>query len=457
MSDISQRIASLSPEKRALLLQRLQQKTQVTASTNTIAYQPRSTDTFISSFSQARLWFLDRLEPNSSFYNLPYAIRLTGVLHIPALEQSLTEIVRRHEVIRTTFKEVAGEPMQIINPAEPVTLATIDLRQVPPSEREGEALRLATREAQTPFNLTTGPLLRSTLLQLDDIEYIVLFTLHHIVSDGWSTGVIIRELAALYQVFSQGKPSALPELPIQYADFAVWQRGYLQGEVLDAQLSYWKQHLKNAPAALDLPGDRPRVAVQTYQGATESTRLSKSLTEALKALSKAEGVTLFMTLLAGFKTLLYRYSGEENIVVGSPIANRNRAEIEDAIGFFVNSLALHTDLSGNPTVQELLHRVRDVSLGAYSHQDLPFEKLVEELHPERDLSRSPIFQVMFVLQNAPTTTLELPGLTLQSLAIERGTTQFDLSLSLTEYPEGLAASIEYSTDLFERESIVRML
>ncbi|WP_254564926.1 non-ribosomal peptide synthetase [Oscillatoria sp. HE19RPO] len=457
MSDISQRIASLSPEKRALLLQRLQQKNPGTASTNTIACQPRSTDTFISSFSQARLWFLDRLEPNSSFYNLPYAIRLTGVLHIPALEQSLTEIVRRHEVIRTTFKEVAGEPMQIINPAQPVTLATIDLRQVPPSEQEGEALRLATREAQTPFNLTTGPLLRSTLLQLDDTEYIVLFTLHHIVSDGWSTGVIIRELAALYQAFSQGKPSPLPELPIQYADFAVWQRGYLQGEVLDAQLSYWKQHLKNAPAALDLPGDRPRVAVQTYQGATESTRLSKSLTEALKALSKAEGVTLFMTLLAGFKTLLYRYSGQENIVVGSPIANRNRAEIEDAVGFFVNSLALHTDLGGNPTVQELLHRVRDVSLGAYSHQDLPFEKLVEELHPERDLSRSPIFQVMFVLQNAPTTTLELPGLTLQSLAIERGTTQFDLSLSLTEYPEGLAASIEYSTDLFERESIVRML
>ncbi|MCT7997189.1 amino acid adenylation domain-containing protein [Laspinema olomoucense] len=457
MNDISQRIASLSPEKQALLLQRLQQKSQGTASTNAIACQPRSTDTFISSFSQARLWFLDRLEPNSSFYNLPYAIRLTGVLHIPTLEQSLTEIVRRHEVIRTTFKEVAGEPMQMIHPPQPVPLPRIDLRQVPPSERKGEALRLATREAQTPFNLTTGPLLRSTLLQLEDTESIVLFTFHHIVSDGWSTGVIIRELAALYQAFSQGKPSPLPELPIQYADFAVWQRGYLQSEVLDAQLSYWKQHLKNAPTALDLPGDRPRVAVQTYQGATEFTRFSKSLTEALKALSKAEGVTLFMTLLAGFKTLLYRYSGQENIVVGSPIANRNRAEIEDAVGFFVNSLALHTDLSGNPTVQELLHRVRDVSLGAYSHQDLPFEKLVEELHPERDLSRSPIFQVMFVLQNAPTTTLELPGLTLQSLAIERGTTQFDLSLSVAEYPEGLAASIEYSTDLFDRETIVRML
>jgi amino acid adenylation domain-containing protein len=332
----------------------------------------------------------------------------------------------------------------------------VDLRNLPEPEREAEAQQLATEEARRPFDLAQGPLLRAILLRLDKEEHVLLLTMHHIVSDGWSMGILFRELSALYGAFSVGKPSPLPELPIQYADFAVWQRQWLQGEVLEAQLAYWRKQLDGAPSMLELPTDRPRPAVQTSRGARQSLALSRDLTEALKVLSRQEGVTLFMTLLAAFKTLLYRYAGRDDIIVVSPIANRNRVEIEGLIGFFVNTLVLHTDLSGNPSFRELLGRVREVALGAYAHQDLPFEKLVEELQPERDLSHTPLFQVWFVLQNTPRQALKLPGLTVNPLKALTETAKFDLTLSMVDTEQGLIGALGYNTDLFDAATIERM-
>jgi amino acid adenylation domain-containing protein/non-ribosomal peptide synthase protein (TIGR01720 family) len=409
------------------------------------------------SFAQARLWFLEQLEPGSSAYNIPAAVRLTGSLHVAVLEQSLNEIVQRHEVLRTTFATVSGEPTQVIAPVLALTVPRVDLRNLPEAQQEAQVERLATEEAQQPFDLAKGPLLRATLLHLGEAEHVLLLTMHHIVSDGWSMGVLIRELAALYEAFSTGKPSPLPELPIQYADFAHWQRQWLQGEVLAAQLSYWEQQLTGAPALLELPTDRPRPAVQTFRGATQFLALPEPLSQKLKTLSQRSGVTLFMTLLAAFQTLLYRYTGQEDICIGSPIANRNRSETEELIGFFVNTLVLRADMSENPTFQELLGRVREVTLGAYAHQDLPFEQLVEALQPERNLSHQPLFQVMFALQNAPMPALELPNLTLSSLEIESGTAKFDLTLSMEDTEQGLVGSLEYNTDLFHGTTISRML
>ena len=444
MSKTLTRTANLSTEeKRALLAQLLRKK-------------DRESNSFPLSFAQERLWFLDQWESNSPAYNIPAAVRLRGPLNVTALEQSVNDIVRRHEALRTTFAALDGEPVQVIAPAKPLSLVSLDLRALPEDEREAEALRLATEEAQRPFDLAQGPLLRATLLRLGEEEHIALLTMHHIASDGWSMGVLIREVAALYQAFSTGEPSPLPELPIQYADFAVWQRQWLQGEVLEAQLAYWKQQLADIPV-LELPTDRPRPAIQTSRGAHQSLELSQTLTEALKALSRQEGVTLYMTLLAVFKALLHRYTGQDDIVVGSPIANRNRTEIEGLIGFFVNTLVLRTDLSGDPSFRELLGRVREVALGAYAHQDLPFEKLVEELQPERDMSHQPMFQAMFALQNAPMEVLELPHLTLSPLEIESGTAKFDLTLVMVDTEQGLTASLEYNTDLFDATTIARLL
>ena len=411
---------------------------------------------FPVSFAQQRLWFLDQLLPGNSLYNIPAALRLSGVLNVSALSQSLNEIVRRHEALRTTFITENDQPVQAIASALSLTLPLVDLRELAKTEREAQALRLAIGEAQQPFDLTQGPLLRAKVLQLGEQEYVLLFTMHHIISDGWSMGVLIRELAALYEAFTSGKPSPLPELSIQYVDFAIWQQQWLQGEVLEAQLAYWKQQLAGVPAFLALPTDRPRPPAQTLLGATQSFQLPKSLSVALKALSQREGVTLFMTLLAAFKVLLYRYSGQSDILAGSPIANRNRAEIEGLIGFFVNTLVLRTDLSGSPSFQELLTRVRSATLAAYAHQDLPFEKLVEEIQPERDLSYSPLFQVMFILQNAPMPALELLGLSLSPLEFDSATAKFDLTLSIEDTEFGLKGSLEYNTDLFDATTINRM-
>ncbi len=444
MSNSQKDLTILSAEqKRALLAKLLQAKAEKSQS-------------FPLSFAQQRLWFLNQLEPDSSAYNIPTAIRLVGTLNVPALEQTFNEIVRRHEVLRTTFRIEAGQPVQAIASTLTLVLPVVNLQHLPDIEREKEVQRLVNLEAQQSFNLTQAPLLRATLLLLTNIEHVVLFTMHHIVSDDWSIGILIQEVAALYTAFSLGKPTPLAKLSIQYADFAVWQRQFLVGETLNTQLNYWQQIASNLPV-LQLPTDRPRSPVQTFQGATKSFSLDSDLTEALNALSYQEGVTLFMTLLAAFKLLLHRYTNQDDIVVGSPIANRNRAEIEGLIGFFINTLVLRTDLSGNPSFRELLQRLREVALGAYDHQDLPFEYLVEKLQPERNLSHNPLFQVTFTLQNTLSKDLKLPGLTLSLLEQKKQTAQFDLSLDMAETPSGLIGVLEYNTDIFDVDTITALV
>ena len=409
------------------------------------------------SFAQERLWFLDQLEPNRSAYNMLAAYRLTGQIEVTALEQSLGEIVQHHEVLRTTFTSVDGQPSQVIGSDIALTLPVTNLLKLPEAEREIEAQRLVTEEAQQPFSLATGSLFRIKLLRLTEAEYVLLLNIHHIVFDGWSFDIFFRELTALYTAFSTNKLSPLPELPIQYADFAHWQHNWLQGEVLESQLNYWKQQLGGSLPILQLPTDYPRPPVQTYQGAYQSLELPLNLTKALKTLSQQERITLFMTLLAAFQTLLHRYSGQEDIIIGTPIAGRNQVETEGLIGLFVNTLAIRTNLSGNPSFRQLLSQVREVTLGAYDHQDLPLEKLIEELNPERDLSRSPLFQVMFAFQNTPSQPWELPGLTITPLEVHSGTSKFDLTLDLKETSEGIKGGIEYNTDLFDTTTITRML
>ncbi|MET0646544.1 MAG: amino acid adenylation domain-containing protein [Pyrinomonadaceae bacterium] len=407
------------------------------------------------SFAQQRLWFLDQLVPNGSFYNIPSPVRLRGRLAVTALEQSLNEIVRRHEVLRTTFPSADGQPVQAVAAPRPLTLSIIDLRRLP--EALEAAGHLAAAEAQRPFNLSEGGPLRANLLRLGEEDYVVLLTMHHIAADGWSMSVLMREVAALYETYAAGRPSPLDALPLQYGDYAVWQRGRLRGERLEAQLAYWRRSLEGAPPVLELPSDRPRPALQSHRGGETQVVLPLALYEALKAVSLEHGVTLFMTALAAFKVLLARYAGQEDVVVGTSIAGRTREELEGLIGFFVNTLVLRTDLSGDPPFTELLGRVREVTLGAYEHQDLPFERLVEELQPERDLRRQPLFQVMAVGQNTPAGALEMPGLTLGMLPGGWVTAKFDLTLQTVETGRGLLVSLEYSADLFEEETIRRML
>ncbi|NJM71691.1 MAG: amino acid adenylation domain-containing protein, partial [Scytonema sp. RU_4_4] len=409
------------------------------------------------SWAQERLWFLNQLEGSSATYNIPAAVRITGALDINALQQALSEIVHRHEVLRTSFPTVNGTPRQVIHPEVTININVVDLQQILGTECETVQKQLVLEEAITPFTLEIAPLIRCSLLQLSATEYVLLLTMHHIVSDGWSMGVFIRELSAVYQAFCVGKPSPLPELPIQYGDFAVWQRQWLSGLVLETQLNYWLCQLHSAPSLLQLPTDRPRPVVQTYQGRTYSFTLNTDLTQKLQSLSGESGTTLFMTLLAAFATLLYRYTGQSDILVGSPIANRNRSEIESLIGFFVNTLVLRTSFETNPSFESLLSQVRETTLKAYEHQDVPFEQVVEALQPQRSLSHSPLFQVMFVLQNAIIGEVELPGVTLTQLAQEGTVAKFDLTLSMSETDQGLIGSWEYNTDLFDAETIERMV
>jgi amino acid adenylation domain-containing protein len=409
------------------------------------------------SYAQQRLWFLNQMTPGSTAYNIPSAMRLRGTLDVPALTRALNEIIRRHEALRTTFEVTESEPVQVIAPALALTIPLVELVAVDASEREAELQRLIGEESVQVFDLARGPLLRAKLLRVEEHDHVLLLTLHHIICDGWSMGLLVQELAALYEAYTGGQESPLAKLPIQYADYGRWQREWLQGEVLAGQLSYWKEQLAGAPAVLQLPTDRPRPVVRTFRGKQQVVSFSPDLSSALKAFSREEGVTLFMTILGAFQTLLFRYSGEEQITIGSPIANRNRAEVESLIGFFVNTLALRTDLSGDPSFRELLQRVKEVALGAYAHQDVPFERLVEELQPERSLSHTPLFQVMLVLQNAPTERLQLPGLSLETLAVEIETAKFDLTLSLAEEDQQLEGRLEYNTDLFEAGTIQRMV
>jgi len=408
------------------------------------------------SFAQQRLWFLEHLKPNSSLYLMPCAARLTGQLNVAALEQSLNEIVRRHEVLRTTFATSNGRPFQVISPTASLTLQVIDLSDFAEAEKEAAVNRSIHEESRRPFDLSVGPLMRASLLRLAPDEHVLLFTMHHIISDGWSFGVLIHELGMLYRDFSQSQAPSLRELPIQYADFSSWQQQWLQGEALDQQLNYWKQQLGGELPLLRLPTDRPYPAVQTTNGNWHLFSLPAELTEQLKTLSRREGVTLFMTLLAAFQALLHRYTNQDDVITGSVIANRNRKETEGLIGFFINTLALRTDFSGDPSFRELLERVRETTLGAYAHQDIPFEKLVEVLQPDRNLSHPPFFQVMFVLQNAPMDDLELPGLILKPVPVHKGTAGFDLELSLTEKKNGLEGFLEYNTDLFDQTTIQRI-
>ena len=445
----------LSATKRALLEKRLAGRVTVAAGEQAIKPGPRDGPLPLS-FAQQRLWFLDQLEPGLVAYNVPAAVRLAGRLDFAVLNWSLNEIVRRHESLRTTFNYVSGQPVQVIAPNLELSIPVADLSDLHREVREAEALRLSQHEAQRAFDLLSGPLIRTLLIRLRGDDHVLVLTMHHIISDGWSQGVLQTELGALYEAGVTGRQSPLPELRIQYADFAQWQRGWLQGEELERQMAYWREHLNGAPASVDLPADRARPPQMNYRGSTFLFELPAELSESLTALSRREGVTQFMTLLAAFKALLWRYTGQSDILVGTPVANRNREELEGLIGFFVNTLALRTDCSGDPAFRELLHRVREVSLGAYAHQDLPFELLVEELHPERDLSRNPIFQLVFDLQTAPAHTLELTGLTLRPHEFTSESTRFDLELHLTSTGEGILGALVYSTSLFTDSTIRQM-
>jgi alpha-ketoglutarate-dependent taurine dioxygenase len=408
------------------------------------------------SFAQRRLWFLAQLEGTISTYNEPAILQLNGALHVTALEQSFTEIVRRHEVLRTNFPMVSGKPMQAIASSVSLTLPVLDLSSLQPEEQSVRVQQSILEEVQRPFDLAKELLLRIRLFQLGETSHVLLLVMHHIVCDGWSTGIFIRELSALYKAFAKGAPSPLPELSIQYADFAHWQHQWLQGEVIEKHLSYWKKQLAKLPI-VELPTDRPRPEFQILRGTRQYLHLPKELSEEITVLNRREGVTLFMTLLAAFKTLLHYYAKQDDIIIGTDIANRNFADTEELIGFFVNQLVLRTDLSGDPTFQELLGRVREVTLAAYDYQDMPFDQLVLALNPERELNRTPLFQSKFVLQNAPMPPLELDGLTVSILEVDSGTTKFDLLLSIWETEQGLSGKLEYSTDLFNASTITRML
>src|SRR5215208_2026766 len=442
-TDFSSTVNALSPEKRALLALFLQKK-------------GGEFNSYPLSFAQQRLWFIDQLEPNKSIYNLPTPRRLKGKLNIAALEQALSEIIRRHESLRTSFATVDGEPVQVVAQAQPFKFQVIDLSDLPEQQQEAMAHAHYQAEAQQPFDLSHGPLIRGLLIKLDAEDHVLALTLHHIVSDGWSIGVLLKELSILYNSYDREDDSPLENLSAQYADYSLWQREYLQGDVLKQQLDYWKQQLSGAPAVLELPTDRARPAVQSYEGAAETFNLTMEFSAELNDLARREGVTLFMTLLAAFQLLLSRYNGQEDIFVGIPIAGRTRSQMEKLIGLFLNTLVLRTDLSGNPSFRELLQRVKEICLAAYAHQDVPFDKLVQELQPERSLSHQPLFQVLFSLENTPREQLLLDGLEVSRFKHPTESAKYDLTLALAETAQGISGVFGYSTDLFTAETVQRM-
>ncbi|MES2295470.1 MAG: amino acid adenylation domain-containing protein [Pseudomonadota bacterium] len=408
------------------------------------------------SFAQQRLWFLDQYEPGSAFYNIPSAMRLVGDLDVAVLERSLNEVMRRHESLRTSFASAMGEVSQRMAAHQLLPLALTDLADLPHGEREAKVQWLAQDEAHAPFDLARGPLIRAALLRLAPGEHVFLFTLHHIVSDGWSNAILVNEMATLYEAYRAGQVSPLADLPIQYADYAHWQRTRLGGAGLERQLSYWKEQLDGAPALLTLPWDRPRPPVQGHRGATHQFRIAGAATAALNALARSEASTLFMTLTAAFKVLLARYSGQDDICIGTPIAGRNRPELEPLIGFFINTLVLRTRIDGRASFCQLLRQVRSSALGAYAHQDLPFDQLVEALKPTRSMGHAPLFQVVLALQNAAPASVALPGLALHPVDLESSTAKFDLTLNITEQDAQLWCGLEYNSDLFDATTIERM-
>ncbi|MEW6738012.1 MAG: condensation domain-containing protein, partial [Acidobacteriota bacterium] len=458
MRDSSTIAENLSPNKRALFELLLKEKKKKGISSSTSSIPRRQVSEYIPlSFAQQRLWFLDQLQPGTAVYNMPFAMRLKGELNVSVLLKSINEIIRRHEVLRTSFAEVDGKPIQIITSSLKLALPVIDLSQLDETIQELEIQRLANEEKNRSFDLAQGPLVRATLLHINEKEHGFLCSMHHIVSDGWSTGLMIHEFALLYEAFSCGKSSPLPELTIQYADFAIWQREWLSGKVLATKLDYWKRQLSNATPILALPTDRPRTASHFFQGNVHSIILSQQLSYELKSICQHEEVTMFMTLLAAFKLLLYRYSFQEDILVGTPIAGRNYPEIENLIGFFVNTLVLRTQLKEEMCFRKLLAQVRKITLAAYQHQDVPFEMIVEVLQPERSLTHTPLFQVMFTFEPLPVTP---PPFSLTAGPLYRGNdnvlAQFELSCSISETKQGLIVTLVYRTDLFDDTSIKRM-
>jgi amino acid adenylation domain-containing protein len=455
--DIAQDIADLSGEQRELL-ELLLREGKVDASRLPITRLGGDVKSPPLSFAQQRLWFFEQLTPGTPIYNIFAGVRLRGALNAMTLRQCFAEVARRHEVLRATFKTVDGQPSQVIEADAPLDFRIVDLTGLPEAEREPQARRLAARESQRPCDLARGPLLRVVLLRCDEREHILLLTMHHIVGDAWSLGILVEEVAALYDAFNEGRLSPLAELPIQYADFAHWQRSWLQGEVLETQLAYWQRQLAGASPVLELPTDRPRPSVQRFRGSVKSFFLPAELTEGLTRLSRQQGGTLFMTMVAALQTLLHFYSGQEDISIGAPVVNRSRAELEKLIGFFVNTLVIRTDCSGDPSFIELLERVRRTVVDAQSHQDLPFEKLVEVLQPDRDLSHAPLFQVVLSLDNTPPPdALSLSSLSLSPFEIETRTARLDLHLTIVATTKGLAGSLEYNSDLFDPATIDRMI
>ncbi|HSN98753.1 MAG TPA: condensation domain-containing protein, partial [Candidatus Nanopelagicales bacterium] len=454
--DMRERLDSLSPTRRALLQKLLQNQPQSAKPASTVGARPAGAPPPLS-HAQQRLWFLDQLDGASATYNMGGAMRLDGALDASALERSIQDIVARHEVLRTNFVAREGKPVQIISPSVTCHMERISLEALERDVQEAEVERLATEYIQRPFNLTSDHLFRVTLLRLRDQAHVLLLAVHHIISDGWSIAIFFQELCALYEAHASRKVPALMPLPIQYADYAYWQQTSLSRERIAPALDYWRGRLQGAPATLDLPFDRPRPPVQSFQGRKLRFHLDEALTARLMDLRRETGATLFMIMLSGFAIVLSRYSHQHDLVLGTPVANRQMKEVEPLLGFFVNTLAIRLDLSGRPTVRELLARVRESCLGDYGHQELPFELLVEELKPERNLSHSPIFQVMFVLQNAQSDVKRLADLDVSIFDPEMGTSMFDLTLFIQEKEDGLAGAVEYNTDLFDEATIARFV
>jgi len=456
-----EQVSDLTPEQQALLLRWLQTKRAKSGEQekvySSIPRASREREIPVS-FAQQRIWFLDQLAAGGAAFNIPQAARISGALDVASLHRAFVEIVRRHESLRTRFVVNNGLPLQVIAGEVAVDLPVIDLEGLPEGERDSEIEQRYFAAASEGFDLSSDPLLRVKLLRFSATEHVLVLVMHHIISDGWSMGVLVGELAELYDAYSTGRMPALAPMPIQYADFAVWQREWLSGEVIEDQLSYWRARLADAPPVLELHTDFPRVAAQGYRSARETFVLERELTEGLQRLSRGAGVTLFMTLLGVFATLLSRHTGQHDVVIGTPIAGRTRAETEGLIGVFINALALRVDLHGDPSFEELLQRVREVTLGAYEHQVLPFEKLVEELRPERDPRYPPLFQVALVLQNTPSIEARLSSnLQLSTIEFDNLVAKYELTITAEESGKDLLFTFEYGRDLFAPETIVRLL
>jgi alpha-ketoglutarate-dependent taurine dioxygenase len=451
------KIDTLSNKQRALLELRLKQKSSAAAPQQRLQPRPAHLDALPLSFAQQRLWFVDQLAQGSIMYNISTAVRLTGQLNRFALEQTLSEIVRRHEVLRTTFPTIDGQPVQVINEAGFISLSPIDLSELTEADRQAAVRRMSSEEANRPFDLQRGPLLRVVLLKLGIEEHAVLFTLHHIVCDGSTLRKLLGEVIVLYGAFNRDEPSPLKDLPVQYADYAYWQRQWLQGEMKNAQVSYWKKYLHGPLPTLKLRNARARPSIPSYRGASQARLFSLNLCDEIKELSRQEEATLHMTLLSAFNVLLSYHSGQQDILVGVPIADSGHVELEELIGCFLNTLVMRSDLSGNPTFRALVRRVREVALNIHAHQDLPFEMIVDEVQPVRSLNQNPIFQVAFTLESASQSASQFPGLSVEPLQVEGTTVQFDLVLHMVDTGQGLLTALQYSTDLFEGSYITRLL